>query len=259
MLHSQHIFNHTDENIYKLISYTVLIMKNFNKKLKYSLLALREKFLSTMLSKHLDTTFTNSTTKTMISSTETITFSTETEKNIKLVSENVFNIMKSCGNNPIKYIEYMEAEGTKVFRIKDASKKLQKINEDEGLITELNGKKALYMNFILGLGLSFTFKPALVMSFGEIEPYYMLREFYKWYSLKTGLPGFNFTAQENFKKYLKNINDSSIKNLNYKDMLELKEAIARDSEANEFVINAVKLKEGGEKVFKKMNDGGANI
>lgn len=42
-------------------------------------------------------------------------------------------------------------------------------------------------------------------------------------------------------------------------MLELKEAIARDSEANEFVINAVKLKEGGEKVFKKMNDGGANI
>ena len=234
-------------------------MKNFNKKVKYLILALREKFLTTMLSKHLDTTFKNSTTKTMISSTETVTFSTETEKNIRMVRNNVSDIMKSCGNNPQKYIEYMEAQGTKVFRVRDASKILEKINEDEGLITELHGKKALYLNFALGKGVSLNFKPAIVMGFGEIEPYYMLREFYKWYSLKAGLPGFNFSAQENFKKYLKNVNEPSIKNLNYKDMLELKEAIARDSEANDFVINAVKAKEGSEKVFKKMNDGGANI
>lgn len=234
-------------------------MKNLGKSIKYSILAVKEMFLRTILSKHLDTSFSNSTTKTMISSTETITFSSETEKNIQLVKQNVSDIMKSCNNNPQKYIEYMEAEGTKVFRRKEAFKFLNKINEEEGLITELKGKKALYLNFILGQGFSTTFKPALVMSIGEIEPYYMLREFYKWYSLKRGLPGFNFTAQENFKKYLKNINDPSIKNLSYKDMLELKEAIARDSEANDFVINAVKAKEGSEKVFKKMNNGGAEI
>lgn len=234
-------------------------MKNLGKSIKYSILAVKEMFLRTILSKHLDTSFSNSTTKTMISSTETITFSSETEKNIQLVKQNVSDIMKSCNNNPQKYIEYMEAEGTKVFRRKEAFKFLNKINEEEGLITELKGKKALYLNFILGQGFSTTFKPALVMSIGEIEPYYMLREFYKWYSLKRGLPGFNFTAQENFKKYLKNINDPSIKNLSYKDMLELKEAIARDSEANDFVINAVKEKEGSEKVFKKMNNGGAEI
>lgn len=234
-------------------------MKNLGKSIKYSILAVKEMFLRTILSKHLDTSFSNSTTKTMISSTETITFSSETEKNIQLVKQNVSDIMKSCNNNPQKYIEYMEAEGTKIFRRKEAFKFLNKINEEEGLITELKGKKALYLNFILGQGFSTTFKPALVMSIGEIEPYYMLREFYKWYSLKRGLPGFNFTAQENFKKYLKNINDPSIKNLSYKDMLELKEAIARDSEANDFVINAAKEKEGSEKVFKKMNNGGAEI
>lgn len=234
-------------------------MKNLGKSIKYSILAVKEMFLRTILSKHLDTSFSNSTTKTMISSTETITFSSETEKNIQLVKQNVSDIMKSCNNNPQKYIEYMEAEGTKVFRRKEAFKVLNKINEEEGLITELKGKKALYLNFALGQGFSTTFKPALVMSIGEIEPYHMLREFYKWYSLKRGLPGFNFTAQENFKKYLKNINDPSIKNLSYKDMLELKEAIARDYEANDFVINAVKEKEGSEKVFKKMNNGGAEI
>lgn len=234
-------------------------MKNLGKSIKYSILAVKEMFLRTILSKHLDTSFSNATTKTMISSTETITFSSETEKNIQLVKQNVSDIMSACNNNPQKYIEYMEAEGTKVFRKKEAFKFLNKINEEEGLITELKGKKALYLNFLLGQGFSTTFKPALVMSIGEIEPYYMLREFYKWYSLKRGLPGFNFTAQENFKKYLKNINDPSIKNLSYKDMLELKEAIARDSEANDFVINAVKEKEGSEKVFKKMNNGGAEI
>ncbi len=235
------------------------MMNKLNKNIKFIILSIREKFLKTMLSKHLDTSFSNSTTKTMISSTETVTFSSETEKNIQLVKQNIADIMKSCNNNPKKYIEYMEAEGTKVFRKKDAFKFLNKINEEEGLITELKGKKALYLNFILGQGFSTTFKPAVVMSIGEIEPYYMLREFYKWYSLKIGLPGFNFTAQENFKKYLKNINDPTLKNLSYKEMLELKEAIARDSEANDFVINAVKEKEGSEKVFKKMNNGGAEI
>ena len=235
------------------------MMNKLNKNIKFIILSIREKFLKTMLSKHLDTSFSNSTTKTMISSTETVTFSSETEKNIQLVKQNIADIMKSCNNNHKKYIEYMEAEGTKVFRKKDAFKFLNKINEEEGLITELKGKKALYLNFILGQGFSTTFKPAVVMSIGEIEPYYMLREFYKWYSLKIGLPGFNFTAQENFKKYLKNINDPTLKNLSYKEMLELKEAIARDSEANDFVINAVKEKEGSEKVFKKMNNGGAEI
>ena len=234
-------------------------MNNFSKKFKYFILGMREKFLHTMLSRHLDTSFTNSTSKTIISGTETVNYSTETQKNIKLVKENVTEIMKSCGNNPQKYLEYMEAEGTKVFRVSNAEKILQKINEDEGLITELKGKKAFYLNFILGQGFSTNFKPAVVMGIGEIEPYYMLREFYKWYSLKKGLPGFNYTAQENFKKYLKNINDPSLKKLNYRAMLELKEAIARDSEANEFVINAVKADEGAKKAFKKLNDGGAEV
>lgn len=234
-------------------------MNDFSRKVKYFILRLREKFLSTMLSKHLDTSFTNSTTKTIISSTETVNFSSETEKNIKLVEENVAEIMKACGNNPQKYIEYIEAEGTKVFRVVNAQKILEKINENEGLITELKGRKAFYLNFALRQGFSTVFKPAIVMSIGEIEPYYMLREFYKWYSLKKGLPGFNFSAQENFKKYLKNINDPSLKKLNYKAMLELKEAIARDSEANEFVINTVKAAEGAKKAFKNLNDGGTNI
>ena len=42
-------------------------------------------------------------------------------------------------------------------------------------------------------------------------------------------------------------------------MLELKEAIARDSEANEFVINIIKEKEGGKNIFNKLNKGGGTV
>lgn len=234
-------------------------MKNISAKIKYFFLSVKENILAKMLGRHLDTSFSNSTSKTIISGTETVTLSAQTNQNIELVRKNVSDIMSACANNPDKLLEYIEAQGTKVYKLKNADKILKSIGEEEGLITPLKGYKALYLNFFIKHKIGFTSTPAIVLSEGIIEPYYLLREFYKWYSLNMKLPGFNFEAQENFKKYLKNVNDPSIRKLNYKSMLELKEAIARDSEANEFVINAVKQKEGGANVFKKMNNGGANI
>ena len=240
------------------MKYTVN-MKNLTKNIKLSLLSVREKILSKILSNDLDTKFENKTSKTVISGTEKLTLTAATENNIKIVRENVSAIMKSCENKPQKYLEYIEAQGTKVYKIRNATSLLNKINEEEGLITELKGYKAFYLNFVIRRKFGLTFHPAIVMSYGKIEPYYMLREFYKWYSLKMDLPGYNFSAQENFKKYMKNTNDPKLNNLNYRAMLELREAIARDKEANEFVINAIREKEGSKNVFKKMNDGGADI
>lgn len=237
----------------------IFVMKNFAKNIQYFFLSIKEALLAKQLGKHLDTKFSSSTSKTVISGTETLTITAKTNQNIELVKKNVSDIMSSCANNPQKLLEYIEAQGTKVYKLKNASKILKPIGEEEGLITQLKGVKAFYLNFLIKHKFGLSFTPAIVLSEGTIEPYYMLREFYKWYSLNMKLPGFNFEAQENFKKYLKNVNDPSIKKLNYRDMLELKEAIARDSEANEFVINAVKEKEGSTNVFKKMNNGGASI
>lgn len=212
-----------------------------------------------MLGKNLDTSFSNSTSKTIISGNETFTLSAQTNQNIELVKKNVADTMYACSNNPEKLLEYIEAQGTRVYKLKNAGRILQFIGEEEGLITSLKGYKAFYLNFFIKHRISFNSTPAIVLSEGTIEPYYMLREFYKWYSLNMKLPGFNFEAQENFKKYLKNGNDPSLKKLNYRAMLELKEAIARDKEANEFVLSTVRSKEGGSNVFKKMNNGGASI
>lgn len=234
-------------------------MKNFAKKFKLFILSIQEKFLTKKLTPHLQTSFTNESSKTIISGSETVTLNTETEKKIQLVQQNVEDISKACKNNPQKFLDYITTKGTKIYRCKDAGKILNKIGEEEGLITELQGFKAFYVNLHILKKISFHTKPMFIMSIGEIEPYYMLREFYKWYSLHSGLPGFNISAQENFKRYLQNMNHPAFKSMNYKDMLELKEAIARDKEANAFVINLIKDKEGSENIFKKLNKGGGTI
>ena len=43
------------------------------------------------------------------------------------------------------------------------------------------------------------------------------------------------------------------------DMLSLKEAVARDNEASDFVIKLAQAKDGSKQVMEKMQDGGANI
>ena len=234
-------------------------MKNLIKNIKYFILSMQEKFLERKLKPHMQKSFENAGNKTIISGSETVTLNSETEKKILLARQNIADIVKSCANNPQKLIDYISAKGTKIYRIKNVVKVLDKIGEEEGLISELQGRKALYLNLIVLKKFAVTTEPMIVMGQGEIEPYYMIREFYKWYSMQMGLPGFNRSAQENFKRYMKNPNDPNFKSMNYREMLELKEAIARDKEANEFVINLIKEKEGSENIFKKLNNGGGTI
>ena len=97
-----------------------------------------------------------------------------------------------------------------------------------------------------------------VMRNGEIDPYYMAHQFYKWYSLEMGLPGYDFMSQKIFKIYL-NSDGAILSNLTLDEMTGLKEAINRDKEATDFALSLARHKEGSQKVMEKMQDGGANI
>jgi len=230
-------------------------MKKLREYFRKIALRLRAKSLEKFLNK----TFTNSTSKTVISSTETVTLNSKTLETIKTISNNVASIAKTTGNNPQKLLDYIEAKGTSVYKVINASKILEKVNEHTGLITELHGIKAIYVNIMTGRGLGFKTKPMFILSTKEVDYYMLLREFYLWYSLCMGLPGFDFKTQEKFKKYMKNSIRTSFKGLGYGEMLKLKEAIARDKEANEFVMNLIHTKEGGANAFGKMTSGGAEI
>jgi hypothetical protein len=86
----------------------------------------------------------------------------------------------------------------------------------------------------------------------------MAHQFYKWYALQMGLPGFDFMSQKIFKIYL-NSSTTLLSNLNLDELTGLKEALNRDKEATDFAISLAKLKEGSKKVLEKMRDGGAEI
>ncbi len=232
---------------------------NFIQKIIYNLLAAKEKSLKLRLDKHLKRSASNETSKTVMSSTATLTLSTETQKNAELVRENITAIVKKTDGNPLELLKFIESKGTPIYRPANADKFLNLIGEEEGLITELKGKDALFLNLFTGNGISFKSKPMFVMREGNIEPYYFLHHFYKWYAMRYKLPGFDYTAQKLLKISLRNPKDKRLQNLSLDEMVALKEAIARDNEASDFVISLAKHKDGSKQVLKKMQDGGANV
>lgn len=232
---------------------------NLLQRVFYFFLQIQEKALTKKLNKHLKTYSSNSTSKTVMSTGVTMTLQAETEKNKELVKKNVTDIVKGCNNDPNKLLAYVESKGTKVIKLDNADKLLYAIKEEEGLVTELKGLEALYINIITNSGFSFKSEPMFIMRNGDIDKYYMAHQFYKWYAMKMNLPGFDFISQKLFKIYL-NSDEPILSNLNLDEMVGLKEAINRDQEATNFALEIAKSKEGSKKVLDKIkNDGGANI
>lgn len=232
---------------------------NIFQRIIYFFLEQQEKTLSKKLRKHLKVSSSNSTSKTVLSKGVTMTLSAETEKNKELVKQNVSDIVKSCNNASVKLLAFVESKGTKVVKLDNADKILAVIKEEEGLVTGLEGLEALYINIITGSGFSIKSKPMFIMRNGAIDPYYMVHQFYKWYALHMGLPGFDFMSQKLFKLSL-NSDGSIFSNLNLDEMTGLREAIARDREATEFALELAKAQEGGKNIIDKLkNEGSANI
>ena len=213
---------------------------NIFQQIVYFLLEKQEKTLSKKLSKHLKISSSNKTSKTIVSKDVTVTFNAETEKSKELVKKNVTDIIKSCNNDPAKLLAFVESKGTKVIKIDNADKVLSIIKEEEGLITELEGIEALYINIITNSGFSFRSKPMFIMRNGQIDPYYMAHQFYKWYALNMGLPGFDFMSQKIFKISL-NSNGAVFSNLNLDEMTGLKEAILKALQDNHIPPKSNKL------------------
>jgi len=188
-----------------------------------------------------------------------------TEKNKERLEKEVKIILKHCENNPDKVFEFIEKKGTKVHKIPFAHKILKLIGLEEGLVAKLNGIKALYLTSVLAvLGkenkISLTTKPMFVMRDLPLNSYYTIQQFHKWYATKLDMPGFDAKSQEHFQKYLDNINDESIKSLSMEEIIGLKEAIARDVEAINFVISLAKSTEGAKNALNKMaTEKGASV
>lgn len=235
-------------------------MSNIFKNIKYYLLSLKEKNLREKLKNTTKTSFSNKTSKTIIGSGSNLTLNSETKKLIESVRENVSAIVKQVDCNPEKLLEYIKAANTPVYKINNADKILALLKEEEGLITEQRGLRALYLSICVGRGFNLKTPPMFVMREGVIDKYYMLHHFYRWYSLKSDLPGFEYEVQQKFKQFLIDNSPSAIRKFSMEDIISLKEAIARDQEATDFVLKYTKSVDGSKNVLDKIkNEGGASV
>lgn len=221
---------------------------------------MKEKHLLKQLNKTTKQTFTNKTSKTILSSGGNAVFSVETQKKIDEVKINVSEIVKKTNCNPQELLDYVKATNTPVYKFDNADKLLNLIHEEEGLIYAHNGISALYLSLITGQGLKFETAPMFILRDGILDKYLMLHNFYRWFSLKSDLPGFEPEIQKKFRDFLIDNSEDAMKRFSMEDIISLKEAIARDQEATEFVLEYSKQVDGAKNVLNKMkNEGGAQV
>lgn len=232
--------------------------------LMYSFLALQEKYLRKKLRRYLKTSFSNSTTKKTIGQAASLEISSKTKTNKTKLENDLKIILKKYENKPEKLIAFVKRSGTTVYRTKYAKKLLNLIGYEEGFVGSTEGIKALYLNtivpFIVGekTKISFHAEPMFILKNSELDPFYTIQQFHKWYAMKLKLPGFNAEAQNNFQKFL-NSNNEETKSLSLEEILDLKEAIARDVEAINFIVDLAKSTDGSQGALKKITAGGASI
>ena len=176
------------------------------------------------------------------------------EYNLKNQYEKVEKILEKYSDNPAKLIEYIEGAKTPIYVVNNAEKILLKIKEEQGFIMPKDGLEALYLNLVLNRKIKFNTKEMFVMD-KNFSSYLFAYEFYKWYCYKTGTKGYEKETQIKFKKVFNYSDSSSMEELSYDDIIELKTAIKRDIEAINFVKNYSKKHQQSSKVYEKLKEG----
>lgn len=239
-------------------------MENFIKKITEFIFNLQEKYYAKKYKtalKNVQFSSKNSTSKTHTQAGIKLILNSKTEQNKKKLNEEVGALVKQNLKHPEKLLEYIKENGTKVYKLPFADKLLKFVGEEEGFITPISGINALVLNLFLEHKFALKTAPMFIFGNGEINLYKMVHQFHKWYGYRMQLPGFDEAAQQKFKKIWEYEIDANIQTLTYEEIISLKEAIARDIEAIDFVTKLAKEQDGAKKVFEniKNKDNRTNI
>jgi len=182
------------------------------------------------------------------------------EADVEKLNNEVKTVLKRLKNNPELIIEFIKEHKTNVYKIKHAGKILKFLKEDEGFITERKGLKALILNLAATGTVKFKTEPMIILPAGEVDIYNLIHYFHKWNAYKEGMPGFDERAQKLLKKFNAKNEDDIISRLSLTDIALLKDAIARDVQSINFVIQYSKENAGAKQALEKLKtDKGANI
>ncbi len=241
-------------------------MSNLLNKLLELVFDFQSKYYKAKYNNYTNMVFTNSTSKTSMNSACTLKLASKTEENKKKVDLGAKELIKRNIKTPEKLLDFVQVKGTKVYKTSKADTILKLIGEEEGFITPQKGFKALYLNLLIGFlvekkfNFSFKTKELFLLRDLPVDIYIMSHQFHKWYGFKMKLPGYDFETQEKFKKLYKTLNDDEIKECSLGEVISLKEAVARNVESINFVVNLAREYDGSKKSLAKIkSQAGANV
>lgn len=210
---------------------------------------------------NLSAQFQNGSTKTAFHGANELILNSQTEAQKAELDTKVKEIVKSNINNPEKLLEFIQDDGTDVFRLKNADIVLKLFGEEEGFIPPLEGVKAFFINLYVNLAaykkivISLKSNEMFILRPLSVNIYYMIHQFHIWYGYKLGLPGFNYKDRKNFKRVFKTLSEQDISGLTLGEIISLKESIARDVEAIDFVVNLSKEYDASKKLVNLIKKG----
>lgn len=231
-------------------------MLSFIQKLTDIILDIQNKLISETVCSG---TFMNTTSKKVVSSCATLSITTKTTRAKEKIENNLEKVILSHKNSPEKLLEIVKKNGTEVFKIKNAKNILKMFSQEIGFVSANNGIKGLLINLITSHKISFYSKPLFIIENSELDKYWTIQQVYKWYAMKLNMPGFDRKSQDNFNRFMTNSSNVKIKELSIDEILGIKEAIARDAEAIDFVVKMAKRTESSKKALLKMSLKGATV
>lgn len=211
--------------------------------------------------------FSGKTFKKFFTSNDSLSINSKQTFIKEEINSEARSILKEAVNNPEILVNFIKSKGTKVVKSKHMKIILFLFKEQEGFLPPMKSYKAFLFTILINIfsrtKLKINFETPALFAFEDksINIYYLSHQFHLWLSYINELPGFDEITRKNFKNiWDSNANSMELSKFSMEDILSLKDAIARDLEALNFVKEMTREFVGQKQSLNKIKQSGsANI
>lgn len=174
------------------------------------------------------------------------------------INKEARSVIKEAMENPDVIAKFIKSKGTLIVKSRYMDKILALIGEEPGFVTPMTGLRALFFtlmtNICCDVKLKIGGKTPEIFAF-NLEPvdiYSFSHQFHLWLSYQNRLPGFEEKTIKNFKNFWQS---QSTAYFSIEEIMALKDIIARETEAVDFVTEIAREFIGQKNSLQKLIDG----
>lgn len=238
-------------------------MSNSALKIINSILAFQKKVLAWYYDFKYAKYTPQSSSKTYVTSGETLYLNAQEKLDAKEVIENAKSVFKENLNEPKKIFEYIESKGTRVIKLKKATTILWFAGQEEGFIPPQKNLNALTLGLLINIFSSDKIELGLqtqgifVFRDTDLNPYFLAYQLYHWMAYSKNLSGYDSRTVKQFKNIFNLEHDiMARKSLSIEEILSLRESIAREVAAIDMVVALAREISGAKKASDKLKKDG---